>query len=227
MPPVKLSIKEKFILLALDDKKGKLLPNSVPFWMGLTGAVMFEMIDNGHLQLKEQKIIYTEKPTGNNRVYKIISDHLDKHKYPPKIKTLLMELWIFGEEIKDIIVHKLVDKKVLYEKNKRIMGLFSVKRYPLANKIPELRLKKYLKILADDNQLPDKESYVLFRLLNQCDLVGPVFGRINKKKIKKYIQRIKWENDKTEKVSAALVKMEQALFDAIKQATLSILIAAG
>ncbi|MBI9067963.1 MAG: GPP34 family phosphoprotein [Salinivirgaceae bacterium] len=214
----KLSLKERFVLLSLDNIRGYRLTNSIAMQMGVVGVILYEMFEKNIIVLSDDRIVI-EKDFPTDTSFEFVKNHIKNHSHPPRLESLIKELRLHSHKLFSTIVKSLVTKEILLVVKKNIFGIFATKRFPTRYKIPELRLKKFLLILAKENRIPDEESYVLLRFINQCNLILPVFGLKNKKTVKKYIDLLKKDNG-----SFVVNKHELILFEAIKKASLSLLV---
>ena len=219
-----LTLKEKFMVLALENQSGELVHNTTAFWIGLTGAVIFEMVETGILRMTERHLYLVEDKKTADKAFNMVISQLQTYEKPPRIKNLINNLWLDAEKLESYIIKSLIEKGILTEQKKKILWIFTVKRYPTINPNPELQLRKQLTQLVLDNKVPDEESYVLFRLINQCELITEVFGKELKKQVTEYIQQMKEQNDVSGEISQSVKEMELALFSAISSSTLAVVV---
>ncbi len=220
---VTLTLKERFVLLALDDAHGYIIHHNTAYWLGLAGALLFEMLEKGLVKIKGPYLDNLTSET-DDPCYKKVIDLLAKHQHPPKLERVLEEMWDSVEQIQQIIINGLVNQGILKEVRKSVLWFIPIKRYPTVNKIPELRLRKYLMVLALEDRVPDKECFMLFRLIYQCDLVVEIFGKKNQKVVTSYIEELKEVNDASGKISTPVKNIETALLSAIRNLNLQMVI---
>jgi len=221
---VNLTLKEKFMLLALENQSGDLVHNTTAFWIGLTGAVIFEMVESGILRMTERHLYLVEEKKTLDKAFNMVISQLQGYSKPPRIKTVINNLWLDAERLESYIIKSLIGKGILTERKKKILWIFTIKRYPTINPDPEIKLRHDLTQLVMDNKVPDEESYVLFRLINQCELIPEVFGKDHKKQVADYIQQMKEQNDVSGEISQSVKEMELALFSAISSSTLAVVV---
>ena len=58
---MQLNLFEKFILLALDQNKGKFLIDTLSLNYGIAGAILLELSEMNKISIKNKKIIVTDK----------------------------------------------------------------------------------------------------------------------------------------------------------------------
>lgn len=139
-----LNLIDKFLLLALDDEKGKF--NSGPFTLtyGLSGAIFLE------LSLKECISIVDKKVVVNN--FKRIDDtflnkYLDLIKNSNRERSLKYWIQKLGNKERDIkkeILNKLISKGILAKREQKFLWVFNNDKFPTVNSKPENTLRKRL-----------------------------------------------------------------------------------
>ncbi|MCK9207482.1 MAG: GPP34 family phosphoprotein [Salinivirgaceae bacterium] len=222
----KLTLKERFVLLALDDAQGYIIHHNTAYWIGLAGAVLFEMLEKGLVMFDDHCINYLT-PIADDPCHVRVLNLLKKHSQPPRVERVLEEMWDSIEDTQQEIINGLVNQGILKEVKKSLLWFIPIKRYPMVNKIPELRLRKYLMVLAQEDRVPDEESFLLFRLVYQCGLVAEVFGKKNQKVISEYIEELKEVNDASGKISESVKNIETALLTAIRNLNLQMVLSGG
>jgi hypothetical protein len=220
-----LSLKEQFMLLALEDNEGSLIHDSIPFQVGLAGAVIYEMVKNGVFNLHEHHLTLNQQyQVDADDCYEIVINQYKKHKQAPLIKTMIEEIWSDADQMRKLIIMTLVNKGILTVEKKKILWFFTVKRYPTINRHPELLLRARLKDLITQSLSPSDEEFVLLKLIAQCDLVQEVFGENFVSKVSEYINKIQTANEAAAEISQSVTELEKSLFDAITASTLSVVI---
>lgn len=218
----KLSLKERFLLLAIDDAHGELVHENTSFLLGFCATVVYEMMILQFLYLEKGKLIFKPLPLTDN-CHRLVRRKLKQIHHPPSLSHFFGLLYKQAPKLKKIVLAQLQEKKIVLCSRKRLWGIIPIKTYPTLQKYPELRLRKYLKILATENRTPDEESYLLFLLLEQCDLLAEVFGESRKQDIVAYVHQLKFRlySQQTEKTNA------MAILDAIKETSLFMIIKNG
>lgn len=219
-----LTLKEQFMLLALEDNEGSLIHDSIPFQVGLAGAVIYEMVKENLFRLEEHHLYLNPDTAIADPCYKMVIDQYKKHKQSPLIKTMIEEIWADADIMRKHVIEKLVDKGILTVNKRKILWFFTIKRYPTVNRHPELLIRNRLKDIVNQQTSPNDEEFVLLKLLAQCDLVQEVFGESYVNKVADYISGIQSTNGAATEVSQSVSELEKSLFDAITASTLSVVI---
>jgi golgi phosphoprotein 3 len=219
-----LTLKEQFILLALEDNEGTLIHDSIPFQVGLAGAIIYEMVKEHIFDIDEHHLYLNSNIDTSDNCHLMVINQYKKHKHTPLVKTILEEIWAEADYLRKCIVETLVNKGVLTVKKKKILWLFTVKRYPTLNEIPEKQLRLHLKSLIDNNAIPNDDEFILIKLVTQCDLNEEVFGSKYISLVNDYINHVNSVSGAVSEVSQSIADLEKSLFDAITASTLSVVI---
>lgn len=221
-----LTLKERLVLLALDNEKGYVTRKNTAYCLGITGAVIFEMAHQKLIQIKNHQVLVQNSQT-TDFCYSKVLQVLQKHSQPPKVELLLMELWEFTELYQQRVFQSLVEKGILKEVPKKLFGIIPLKRFPVINKITELRLRKFLWVLILEDKLPDEENYLLFRFVYHCGLVEDIFGLPNVEMVTEYMESIKKINDATGKISPLARDLENDLLKAVSNVNTQMVLSGG
>jgi len=197
-----LNLIDKLILLALDDKKGTFVSDSLSFGYGIAGAVIFELSIEGSIEIIEKKIkvVRSEKLTN-----KILDDCLRIINKSKKERTIQDWIQILGEKeslLKKMTIEKLILLDILTRKEDKFLWIFSNDKFPTKNKLPENKLRSRLYDIVENNLEPELKEIMLISLIDSCELNKEVYGKVidkeKKKRIKDVIKRIQLANSANE-----------------------------
>lgn len=219
----KLSLKERFLLLALDDEQGVLIHENTSFLIGFTGAVLYKMLVKNLLFVENNQLKFKPVPLIDS-CHRLIRRKLKRHRHAPELAYFLNILYPESNRLKRFVLAQLQKKEVVSCKKKKLLGIFTINIYPTLKQIPEMRLRKYLQILANENRKPDEESLILFQLIEQCELVEEVFGRDQKDKTLEYIHQLKAQLNT---FSEEIQQRNRVLLQAMKSTSLSLVLHNG
>ncbi len=222
----KLSLKERYVLFALDDEFGYIITNNTAYWVGLAGTVLYEMIQEGLLSMEKDSLLAHDHDS-EVACYKKVLSVIEKSKNPPKVETVLLDLWNYNQEIQQEIIEMLILKGVLKEVKKTRFWFIKFKRYPTINHIPEKGLRKYLLLLIKKNRILSNENYLLLRMVDQCDLIIEVFGKENESTILQYIKNIQQTIEPSGELFETIKILETAMLSAIDNKNLQLILEDG
>jgi len=181
---------EKFVLIAIDPKTGRLLIDSLSLNYGIAGAILLEMSELNKIAIKDRKIFVSDDKYSNDLIIDECSKLIANSKKLHKSKYWVNKIGNRANRFKKVILNDLNKKKIVFFKKKSFLwGLISVKRYPSSNVKIINDLKQKLKSIVLDNQKSDLESLLLLSLMNSCKLSHVLF--ISKKEYRKANKRIK------------------------------------
>lgn len=127
-----LTLKEKFVLLAMHPRKGT---NLIPTFIGhgIAGALLLELAGLGKIRISDKRIsLIDAKKTGDPRLDYLI-EMLQQAGKPLKVKNLITKLQGKSSKIRRPLIAGLVRKRYLHEEHKRFL-IIPYKRYPSANR---------------------------------------------------------------------------------------------
>ena len=186
-----LNLMEELLLLALDDKKGKIIFSSssaLPY--GLRGALLLELALVKKIDVVNKKLIVidnspTEDPLLNNALDIIANHHKQK-----KVKYWVSKLKSKMKQVRQDLLSGLMDKGIIEKRDEKILWLIPTKRYPTKNPIPENKVRSRIIDIVLHNKQADERSLMLISLINSCSLIKEVFAKEDRKEAKKKIKQI-------------------------------------
>ena len=190
-----LNLMEELLLLALDDKKGKIIFSSssaLPY--GLRGALLLELVLIKKIDVINKKLVVVDNsPTEDsllNNALDIITNHKQK-----KVKYWVSKLKSKMKQLRQDLLLGLMDKGIIEKRDEKILWLIPTKSYPTKNPIPENKVRSRIIDIVLHNKQADERSLMLISLINSCSLIKEVFKKEDRKVAKKKIKEIvKGEN---------------------------------
>jgi golgi phosphoprotein 3 len=195
-----LTLTEKMVLLALDNKGwfGS-SENSIKF--GLTGAILFELVILGRLELKDNIVcVINPDPTGD-----VLLDRIFNHIKSSK-KTRSYRGWIQNIVYKKMLIRKtilksLIEKKVIKKEEFSLLWVFYQFKYPIldAGIKESIRQDLYEKIMKG-GPLSDEDAMFII-VMDTCKMVRKNFLQFdNYIKVRRRIKEITaFDNPKTDR----------------------------
>ncbi|MEM1137685.1 MAG: GPP34 family phosphoprotein [Bacteroidota bacterium] len=210
---MKLTLAEELLLIALDDKRGKLITSSnFSLDFCLSGAILFDLTFGNQIILREKTLEIASEIEPEDAImkqaYQIIAQ---------KNKSEDMQFWIneLCEKITGIryaILENLVAKDVLYKVEKKLLKIFSNPRYLPKNGELEYAVRARIREIILHNQPHDIKSTMLIALVNTADLVEELFPALNDLKIaREWIKKISVENNVHISISNTLKEIQKAV----------------
>ncbi|MHB0753708.1 GOLPH3/VPS74 family protein [Polaribacter sp. M15] len=185
-----LNLIDKYLLLALDDEKGKF--NSGPFALtyGLSGAIFLELSLRECISIVDKKVVVNNAKRIDDA---FLNTYLDILKNTNKERSLKYWIQKFGNkerEIRKDALDKLITKGILSKREQKFLWVFNNDKFPTVNAKPENTLRKRLYEIVELHKKPILEELMLVSLINTCNMDRIVYGKERYKKCKKNIKAI-------------------------------------
>ncbi|HQU71608.1 MAG TPA: GPP34 family phosphoprotein [Calditrichia bacterium] len=184
-----LSLSEALLLLALHDEKGSIVFRaSTAIDYAVAGAGILELILDGQVELADKKVRIVEAATANSPLKTAILEQLAKSRKVRKLDYWVMNLPHKIKHIKSLITDQLTDKGILREDEKKVLWIFSIKRYPTVDGSPESQLRRRIHDIVLGNDAAEDWEAALLGLVKACDLINDLFEREDRRVAKKRIK---------------------------------------
>lgn len=210
---MQLTIAEELLLIALDDKRGKLITSSnfsIDFC--LAGAILFDLTFKNRIILKNQELKLLSSETVNDKISDEILNVLINEKKNHSIKYWLNTLPVKLKDLRLQILEELVEKSVLSKVKNRFFGIFSSNRYLSNDGQPEHEARLRVRNIILHNQPFKLKDLMLIALIDAADLVEEVFTALNDiKKAKSWIKDIPQSHLTHETINDTLVEIREAV----------------
>jgi hypothetical protein len=172
-----LTLAEEILLLALDEKTGTIvdLPNYQTNAM-LVAAVLMDLALQNRIDTDVQNLqVISQEPTRNPILDKILS-LLPVPGQTQSIRYLLDRLSEQGEDIRELALRQLIEKRILKQENRRLLWVFKTRRYPMIDNREIKEVEGRLHDLVTGDDLPDPRDVVLISLVNICGLFDQILS---------------------------------------------------
>ena len=200
--PMELAFHEKFVLLTINDETGAIAFGYSKSY-GFAGALLLEMVNSEVIELKDKRIHILKTKLDSE----ILQEAINLLKNKKKPQKIINAIQIIGNKMQkkfDNVIDNLIVKGILYKEEKKVLWVFTSKRYPTNNPTPENLIKSKIKgIILYGNQA-NRDSMDLISLVHILNLQKKIFSKEEMKNAKKKIKEI----IKEEKIS----KNPQSIF---------------
>ena len=193
-----LTFPEEIVLLALDDKTGKFV-DLPPLAMdqALAGAALLELAFQNRIDTDLTHLsLVSPKPTGE--------EMLDP----------LLEKIVTAKDEK--VLRRLVQRGILKQEEKKILWVIPGRRYPMVDDQEEREVRKRIRSVVVDGEVPGPRDVVLVSLASACQLLRSVFTDAD---LLKYSARIA-EVSKMDLIGRAVSKSVAEVQEAVMRAVL-------
>lgn len=194
-----LDLLEEYLLIALDDDKGKFVIDSTHLHYGFGGAILLELalrekisIEGDYIRLKDSS---TVKEVALNKAIDLIESNAKSIKIKDLINTLAKK----AGELKQDTLQRLMNKGILKKEEHKIFWIIPNNKYPTSNLSPENKVRERLKAVMLLGEKSEPRDIMLLSLIDVSDLTREAFRdkedyKAVKKKIKEVTQDVKISN---------------------------------
>lgn len=170
-----LTFLEKIVLLALDDK-GWFGNAEHKIKFGLAGAILFELIQKGRIELKDNMVhLISSKATDDLVLDKVLS-LIKASKKERNLRSWIQRIVYKKMMLRKSILKGLVDKKVLKREEYTLLMVFYQNKYPVLNTELKKKIQEDLcdKITAEKTMTD--HDLMLLSIMHTCKMVRKNFG---------------------------------------------------
>ncbi len=223
-----LNLPKEYMLLALHNKKGKSVIDSLSLNYGLAGALLLELTAMDKLEIRNKKLVITDvKPTGQ-KAYDEAMSMIKAKSGKRRAKHWVHKLGSRGNKFRKMIVQELVAGGILKRKEKRFLWIFTYNVYPEVNPKPEREIRERLTGIVLHGKPADERSAMLLSLIETSKLTRILFtDKKDHKVAKNRIKEIVKSFDVDQSVSIALKEVQAAVTAATTSAVITSVTAGG
>jgi len=187
----KLTLPEELLLIALDDDKGTFVQMPImALDYSLAGALIMELALQERVGIKDGKMHLQNDSDLNDKVYNKLLQMVASETENKSVKFWIEKINLEFEDLKQEILQKLIGKKILMEKDKKVLWVFHRRRYPMIHAEEETEVRTRLREMILQNGEPSTRDIVLLSLIQACGLIDEVFSEQEKQEHSKKIDEI-------------------------------------
>jgi len=208
-----LHLFEKFILLALDHKKGKFLIDSFTLNYGLAGAILLELSELNKIEIKNKKIIVIDNKLTNHPIVDASIKLINKSRKNKKPRHWIYKLGNKSSGFRKLILKDLYNKNIVkLDVKTYLWGIIKIRRYPVIKSKDIDEIKDRIRKVVLDKLKPDVEVVLLLSLLASCKLTRILFAtKKEHREARKRIKELTQDIEIGEAVSQTLKEIQAAL----------------
>ena len=212
-----LTLAEELLLIALDDRRGKLITSSdFSIDYCLAGALLFDLTFENKVICKNKELVVVSEQEPENAILKQAFKLIINNKNPENLQFWLNELCEKIPGLRYSLMEHLVEKDVLYKVEKKLLKIFSNPRYLPKEGESEHLVRTRIRDIILHNKPYDLKSIMLIGLVNTADLVEEVFPALNDLKIaREWINQIPKSNKIHDTISETLEEIQSAVNSSI------------
>lgn len=206
-----LTLIDQLTLLALDDHKGDLIPDSTTFSYALAGALILELALEGRIDLSDEIVKVRDRSKTGDAILDQFLAMIYESKKERKVRSWIDRIGQKSEQIKKETIAKLIDQRILEKREEKILWVFNVDKYPTQNPKPENQLRGRLYDIVINHHTPDLKEIMILNLVESCRLEREVFGKEHAKVFKKEMKRIKEDDQISSSVNKSIKEISEAI----------------
>ena len=172
-----LNLLDKLFLLALDDGKGTFVSDSEVFGYCIAGAILFELSIKERIQIVENKVKIVNKEKLNDEVLDYCLEIISDSKKDRKINHWIETIGYKEGSLRKKVLNKLISLEILEEKENKILWVFTIKKHPTKNVLPENILRKRLNDIIVNKTKAELDEIMIISLVDSCGLNKEVYGK--------------------------------------------------
>lgn len=166
-----LHLHEAITLISLNDEKGNYTAAGGYINYAFGAALLTDLILAERVVVEDDRVKLVTNAITDSRALNAVIDQLSRRKKPMKVSNWIHTLVQRSTKLYKLCVEKLIKEGILERREKKILWVFSVNRYPTVDGEPENELRQRLKaLMLDDTTTPDRKERMLLVLLLHCEL---------------------------------------------------------
>jgi hypothetical protein len=179
-----LILAEELLLLFLDDEKG----SDTASWggdPGLAGAILLDLTRLHAIGEADGKLVATPGARPEHPLLAAAHDAIAADAKRRDAKGWVGRLPKELKPLRERVAERLVERGVLSEQRRRVLGLFPTARFPEADPAPEAELRERLRAVLVTERQPTPQDAMLVGLLRPYDLVAKLVPKDRRKDAKR------------------------------------------
>ena len=172
---MELNLIEDFLLISLDDEKGRFILDTTYVDNGLAGAVMLELALNGKIELRDNRIHLINSDPLGNLILDQAMQAINNEKKDRKLSFWIGALNANASDIKHVTLKNLTEKGIISKQEGKTLWVFSYNKYPTKDALPENEVRSRLNNIVLDKMEPTPKCLMLLNLIDVCELSDEVF----------------------------------------------------
>lgn len=172
---MELNLIEDFLLISLDDEKGRFILDTTYVDNGVAGAVMLELALNGKIELRDNRIHLINSDPLGNLILDQAMQAINNEKKDRKVSFWIGALNANASDIKHVTLKNLTEKGIISKQEGKTLWVFSYNKYPTKDALPENEVRSRLNNIVLDKMEPTPKCLMLLNLIDVCELSDEVF----------------------------------------------------
>ncbi|MCF6525559.1 GPP34 family phosphoprotein [Streptomyces sp. JJ36] len=181
-----VTLGEELVLLSLDDDSGAGRDESSVAW-AVAGAVLVELALAGRTEVRDDAVVVTDRsPVGVGYLDAELA-RLAEREEPPAVRKVLEQA---RKEAPEGATRTLVERGLVRDESRKVLGLFPVRRFPEAEGSVETEVRRRLDAVVRHGAEPDGRTAALVALLHGARLQRLAFGSADRRRVQERMKEI-------------------------------------
>ncbi len=172
---MKLNLIEQFLLIALDDDKGRFVTDTTYLYNGFAGAILMDLAILGKIELKKKIVTITGKPDTEEPILDQSIQAIQNLKDEKTVGFWIGTFNANAKNIKKIVLQELIDKGILRREKGKILWVIPYFKYPTDNPVPENKVRAQIQDIIMGQTEPEPRDLMLLSLIKVCELTEEAF----------------------------------------------------
>ena len=216
-----LNLHESILLLGLDDDSGKFTAESTYHSYGLAAAAITDLILSERIAIEDDRIVIRTNALTDDKLLNDILRRLQEQKKPPKVTDWIHHLVMRMGKLRPIAIEQLIRRGILERKEKKILWVFNVDRFPSRDVTPENRLRARLRRILFENNAPDPHERLLLGIVLASHLLPELApDKALRKEAKARIEALTAEDEMNRLLGRSIQEMQTAVMVTTTAATM-------
>ena len=161
-----LTIPEELYLLAVNETHGDITPTGYKsFKVALSGAILMNLALEHRIDTDLEKLMIDKTETVGDDVLDIAFNDIQLDGTDHSIKYWINKLTDKADSFKNMILNSLIKKGVLKIEDKKVLWVFSARRYPVIDNAEVKEVKERVRELIFSEEIPDVQDIVIVSML--------------------------------------------------------------
>jgi golgi phosphoprotein 3 len=212
-----LRFAEEIILLALDEKTGRLHPlpeRALEF--ALAGAVLAELAAAHRIVTDATTLTVKDFSPTSDPLLDEALHFLPKDEPTMTLQKALARIALQADKLKPLLYADLVQKGILQQQDKKFLWALRERRYPTIDDREEREARARIRdIVLNPAAVPSPQDVVLIGLMDACDLDIFIFTPEELERSAERIKQISSQDSIVAALTRAIGEMQQAILDVI------------
>jgi len=212
-----LRFAEEILLLALDDKTGRLhaLPERA-LEFALAGALLAELAFIDRLDTDTTQVFIKDAKPMGDPVLDLALASLPKDEPKLTIQKALARIALKAGPIKEILFAELIRKGILQQREQSYLWVLRERRYPMVDDREEREVRARIReVVLTPGEIPAPQDVILIGLMDACDLDHFVFTPEELERSAERIKQICRMDFIVQALARAIGEIQQAILEVI------------